>query len=68
MQVRISGLPAEPWPRVETGERIQIRGGPLSGVDGVLLRRKNDTRLIVSVTLLSRSVAVDVDPRWLLRA
>lgn len=65
MQVQTSGTRTEPWPRVEAGQPIRVSSGPLSGVTGTVLRRQDTHRLIVSVTLLGRSVAVDVDPRWL---
>ena len=56
-----SGLETEPWPYLKTGERVLIGSGPLSGVEGTLLQIKNQLRLVVSVTLLQRSVAVEVD-------
>ena len=54
-------LNAEPWPFFREGQIVQILDGPMSGVRGVLLRVKNEHRLIVSVTLLQRSVAVEID-------
>ncbi len=59
-----SGLDAEPWPYLEIGSRVRIGEGPLYGVEGVLLRFKQQYRLVLSVTLLRRSVAVEVDARW----
>jgi transcription antitermination factor NusG len=53
--------PLSPWPYLEAGDRIVLEGGPLAGTRGTLLRVKNEFRLIVSVTLLQRSVAVEVD-------
>jgi transcription antitermination factor NusG len=50
----------EPWPRLEPGTRVEIADGPLRGVQGVLTRVAGGHRLIVSVTLLRRSVAVEV--------
>jgi len=43
------------------GARVKIEGGPLMGVEGTLVRIKNSQRLVLSVTLLRRSVSVEVD-------
>ncbi len=56
-----SGKETQPWPYLKTGERVLIGSGPLSGVEGNLVQIKNQLRLVVSVTLLQRSVAVEVD-------
>ena len=55
-----SGLPLEPWPFLYIGQRIDIVGGPLTGASGILLNVKGRDRLVVSVSLLQRSVAVEV--------
>lgn len=59
-----SGLVAGPCPFLEVGQRIQIGEGPLEGVDGVLLDIKNNWRVVVSVSLLQRSLAVEIDRQW----
>lgn len=56
-----SGQPIQPWPFLQQGHRVRIEAGPLSGTEGTLLRVKNQLRLVVSVTLLQRSMAVEVD-------
>jgi transcription antitermination factor NusG len=56
-----SGLRLEPWPFLKTGQRVRIERGPLAGLEGVLVRVKAPWRLIVSVDLLERSVAAEVD-------
>jgi transcription antitermination factor NusG len=50
----------EPHPNVEVGEVVRIKTGPMTGVEGVLSRRKNDLRVIVKLELLARSVSVEV--------
>ncbi|AMY12998.1 transcriptional activator RfaH [Luteitalea pratensis] len=55
-----SGLPVEPWPFHYVGQRIRIIGGPLAGTSGILQSVKSKNRLIVSISLLQRSVAVEV--------
>jgi len=62
--VATSGLAVEPWPYLENGQRVWIEKGPISGVGGVVMDSKSGRRLIVSVTLLRRSVAVEVDADW----
>ena len=59
--IAASGRPVQPWPFLKEGQRVRIHAGPLSGALGALLRTKNDARLVVSVTLLQRSVAVEID-------
>jgi len=59
-----STLAAEPMSGLAIGERVRIQAGPLRGVEGVLLRIEGSCRLIVSVSLLHRSVSVRMDPNW----
>lgn len=61
-----SGLGVEPWPYLRAGERVRINSGPLFGVEGIFLETKNRSRVVVSVTLLQRSVAVEIDRSWVL--
>jgi transcription antitermination factor NusG len=56
-----SGLTLCGCPMLMTGERVRMRSGPLKGLEGRLERIKNQFRLVVSVPLLSRSVATEVD-------
>jgi len=60
-QLMRSGLAAQPWPRLEVGEAVEIEYGPLMGCTGVLVEIKNQVRLQISVTLLCRAVLVEVD-------
>jgi transcription antitermination factor NusG len=55
------GVRAEPHPYLTAGQRVQARSGPLVGLTGILVRRKSRTRVVVSVNLIQRSVAVEVD-------
>lgn len=59
-----SQLPKQPWPFLQVGERVRIACGPLSGFEGILLNVKGNHRLVLSVSLLKRSVAVEVDSAW----
>ena len=56
-----SGLQAEPWPFLEVGQRVRIEQGALQGVEGILMAIRKPHRLIVSISLLQRSVAVELD-------
>ncbi len=61
-RVHRSRLPTLPHPYLREGERVRITAGLLAGVEGILLRRKsNKGFLVVSIDLLQRSVAVEVD-------
>jgi transcription antitermination factor NusG len=52
---------AEPHPFLTVGRRVRVRSGPLAGVQGFLLRRKGKARFVVSVELIMRSMAVEMD-------
>jgi transcription antitermination factor NusG len=56
-----SGRPVYPWPFLNHGHRIRVEAGPLAGSEGTLLKVKDEHRLVVSITLLQRSMAVVVD-------
>jgi transcription antitermination factor NusG len=60
-----SALAAEPWPYLELGQKVYIHDGPLEGTVGILLALKNSHRLILSITLLRRAVAVEIDRHWI---
>lgn len=51
----------EPHPYLKCGSRVRVARGPLEGVEGILLRKKNLCRLILSVDMLAQSVAVEVN-------
>lgn len=56
-----SSSPALPWPFLREGQRVRLVRGALRGLEGILLEVKSECRLVVSVTLLQRSVAVEID-------
>ena len=59
-----SGLPSEPGPSLCIGHRVRIEHGPLLGIQGILSGFRGHRRLVLSVTLLQRSIAVQVDEAW----
>jgi transcription antitermination factor NusG len=52
---------AEPCPYLHVGRRVRVIGGPMVGAEGILTRKKDKYRVVVSVELLMRSVSVEVD-------
>src|SRR5262249_50328435 len=56
-----SGLHAEPHPFLTAGRRVRVKRGPLTGLEGILLRRKSGLRFVVSIELIQRSMAVEID-------
>jgi len=60
-----SGLPTMPWPYLEVGHVVRIEEGPLDGLTGIVLKIKSGLKLVLSVSLLQRSVAVEIDRRWI---
>lgn len=59
-----SGLAAIPCPYLSLGARIYIEAGPLAGLEGIVTDAEKTLRLVVSVTMLQRSVAVEIDRQW----
>jgi transcription antitermination factor NusG len=60
-----SGLLITPWPFLKTGQTVLIEQGPLAGVEGILQEIKKGYRLVVSITLLQRSVSAEIDREWI---
>ena len=54
-------LRMEPYPYLTVGRRVRIKRGSLVDMEGILLRKKNRFRLVLSINLITRSVAVEVD-------
>src|SRR5712664_814083 len=56
-----STLRVEPHPFLKSGDWVRVKYGPIAGVEGILLRKKNVARLVLSVEMLGKSAAVEVD-------
>jgi transcription antitermination factor NusG len=52
---------AEPHPYLTVGRKVRVRRGPLLGTEGILIRWKDKLRVVISLAVLMRSVAVEVD-------
>jgi transcription antitermination factor NusG len=57
-------LKYEPWPFVRVGQRVRIEVGSLRGTEGHLVSVKGRDRLVIGITLLQRSCAVEIDQDW----
>jgi transcription antitermination factor NusG len=56
-----SGSRLEPHPLLKCGEWVRVKSGPLEGIQGILIRKKNLYRLVLSVEMLGKAAAVEVD-------
>jgi transcription antitermination factor NusG len=56
-----SGLAAEPCAYLREGQRVRITHGSLEGVEGILVKIKSQVRMVISVTMLQRSISVEID-------
>jgi transcription antitermination factor NusG len=59
-----SSLPLFPQAFLRVGQKVLIRDGPLAGVEGIMLQFEKNCRIVVSITLLQRSVAAEIDAEW----
>jgi transcription antitermination factor NusG len=62
--VMTADLPRKPWPYLQVGQRVRIEYGALCGLEGILLEFRKRNRIALSVTLLQRSVAVEIESTW----
>jgi len=56
-----SGLQAEPHASLTSGRRVRVKSGPLAGLEGFLVRRKRSTRVVISIGVIQRAAAIEVD-------
>jgi transcription antitermination factor NusG len=56
-----SGRPIQPWPYLKLGQKVRIDEGCLEGLMGTLVRERDVCRVVISVEILERSVAVEID-------
>jgi len=64
----MGGVRAQPHPYLAVGRRVSLQSGPLAGLTGTVVRRKSGPRFVVSVDLIQRSVAVELDEADLVEA
>ncbi|HLM81874.1 MAG TPA: UpxY family transcription antiterminator [Terriglobales bacterium] len=56
-----AGLRLQPHPYLHQGARVRLKRGPLVGAEGIMIRRKERFRLVLSIDLIMRSVVFEVD-------
>ena len=62
LRIRLSGsAKIEPHPYLRAGRKVRVRSGPFQGLEGVIVRRKDRCRLIFSIDLIQRSLAIELD-------
>ena len=61
LRLTASGVLVQPWPYMQSGDIVRITSGGLAGLEGILIKSKGQNRLVLSVTLLQRSVATEVE-------
>jgi len=60
-----SGVGVESFPFLKQGQTLRIAKGPLSGIEGTVVQLKKNCRLVVSITLLQRSISAEIDRDWI---
>ena len=56
-----AGLRPQPHPYLRQGKKVRVKSGPLMDAEGIMVRRKEGFRLVLSVDLVMRSVMLEVD-------
>ena len=56
-----SGVQVEPHPHLQEGTLVRVLRGPLMGVEGIFVQRKGMDRIVISVDLIAKSVATEID-------
>jgi transcription termination/antitermination protein NusG len=67
-RAREAGVLMMPYPYWQTGQKGRITGGPLAGIEGIVLSARRPVRLVLSVRLLQRSVLLEIDSECVARA
>jgi transcription antitermination factor NusG len=61
LRIGLELLNAEPHPYLATGDRARILSGPLSGMEGVLVQKKNGLRVVLTIEAIMRSISIEVE-------
>ena len=59
-----SGMASKPWPFLREGQDVVVQKGPLQGVEGKIVNFKGVWRVVVSISMLQRSVSAEIDRDW----
>jgi transcription antitermination factor NusG len=61
LRAALDPMRVEPYPLLAVGQRVRIRAGALAGIDGIVVRRKNSFRIVITLELIMQSIAVEVN-------
>ncbi len=61
LRAGISRLSVEPHPFLAVGDRVRVRSGPLAGLEGFLVQKKNSSRFVLSMDIILQSMSVEID-------
>jgi transcription antitermination factor NusG len=56
-----AGICAEPHPYVRVGNRVWVKSGPFQGMHGIIVKNRKRVRVVISLDLIMRSVAIETD-------
>ena len=54
-------ITVDPYPYLSEGDRVYVRSGPFKGIEGFIVRKDRNSRLVISLDLLFQSVSVEID-------
>jgi len=61
LRLGMQSLKVEPYPYLKVGERVRVKAGVMTGVEGVLVRKKSEFRVVLTFDTIMRSVALEID-------
>jgi len=61
LRAQLSRVAAIPHPYMSIGDRVRVVSGPLQGLEGFLIQKKNEDRFILSMDLIMQSMSVEID-------
>ncbi|MBN1803947.1 MAG: UpxY family transcription antiterminator [Sedimentisphaerales bacterium] len=56
-----SGAPLTPHKYIKAGQKCRVIAGPLMGLEGIVVRSKNETRLVLQIDMLGQAASVEID-------
>lgn len=56
-----TGAPLDPYPYLKEGRRVRIRRGPLAGIEGILVKKEENSLLVLSVDILQQGAALKIE-------
>ncbi|MGE5112458.1 MAG: transcription termination/antitermination protein NusG [Acidobacteriaceae bacterium] len=62
LKARLSQISAQPHPFMSIGDKVRVKSGPLEGLEGFLVHKKNQTRFVLSMDLIMQAMSVEIDP------